>query len=722
MPESFIPSPAPLNEDGTKFQSFENTRGGELVHAEATVVVDEAGDPIAVATEASLLTRATEATVAAIEAILQSILDAMTDGSQVVLVANFPASQNVNDGGGSLTVDGAVAITNFPATQPISAVALPLPAGAATEATLAAIKAKTDNIDVALSTRAVTGLTDTELRAAAVPVSGPLTDTELRASAVPVSATQLPAALVGGRLDVVVGAALPAGENNIGDVDVLSVPADPFGVNADAASATGSISAKLRNIAAVQLPAALVGGRLDENVGAWLGSTAPTVGQKTMANSLPVSIASDQSDVPVGVGNVTATGTIDADGETVSIAIAGRTSVGIVMTGTGFTGSLIFEASYDGGATYPSAGSTGRGAALVIANRTVRSGATIVAPGGATSYTTRDFTTDSATRFGNITWASGATHVRVSGFAISAGAMAIRLVATSQHPLLQPTQPLFHGVGTAAVGGGAAMVIPGAFNLDTAGGEEEWVLGANLRRGSSAGGVEIIGQTTKSGSLPVTIASDHFGQATMANSLPVAIASNQSDLDVVLKDSAGLDNINPIVTWAGTYAVVVRQSAATGAGAIVWGIYNSHASRIVHVTNILLRMFFDGTAAATLMKYELIKYTGVTAFTGGAGVTALHRRTSLAGAVVSAARVLDTGLTATSGVAQSPFRVGTQGRVTQTTTNFNQSVYQLLGIGERGTIRAMGIELAQNELLALRQVNTSVVGDNVEGYAEVMEV
>lgn len=36
---------------------------------------------------------------------------------------------------------------------------------------------------------------------------------------------------------------------DIGDVDVLTVPADPFGVNADAASATGSLSAKLRAIA-----------------------------------------------------------------------------------------------------------------------------------------------------------------------------------------------------------------------------------------------------------------------------------------------------------------------------------------------------------------------------------------------------------------------------------------------------------------------------------------
>lgn len=42
----------------------------------------------------------------------------------------------------------------------------------ATQTTLALIKAKTDNLDIALSTRAVTGLTDTQLRATAVPVSG----------------------------------------------------------------------------------------------------------------------------------------------------------------------------------------------------------------------------------------------------------------------------------------------------------------------------------------------------------------------------------------------------------------------------------------------------------------------------------------------------------------------------------------------------------------------
>lgn len=48
-----------------------------------------------------------------------------------------------------------------------------------------------------------------------------------------------------------------------------------------------------------RLPSALVGGRLDSNIGAWLGSTAPTVGQKAMASSVPVAVSSDQSPVPV---------------------------------------------------------------------------------------------------------------------------------------------------------------------------------------------------------------------------------------------------------------------------------------------------------------------------------------------------------------------------------------------------------------------------------------
>ena len=117
----------------------------------------------------------------------------------------------------------------YPATQPVSiaatvavsASALPLPAGAATQTTLASVDSRLAGT-LAVNTGITQPLTNTELRATAVPVSaaslplptgaatqttlasldsrlagtiavsGPITDTQLRASAVPVSAAALP--------------------------------------------------------------------------------------------------------------------------------------------------------------------------------------------------------------------------------------------------------------------------------------------------------------------------------------------------------------------------------------------------------------------------------------------------------------------------------------------------------------------------------------------------
>lgn len=123
-------------------------------------------------------------------------------------------------------------------TQPISVAALPLPAGAATDATLSARL-------------------------------GTLGQTTMSASA-PVTIASNQTALA------ITAAALPL----------------PAGAATEATLAT--------RVAATQLPAALVGGRLDENLGAWLGSTAPTVGSKTSANSIPVVIASDNTVTVVG--------------------------------------------------------------------------------------------------------------------------------------------------------------------------------------------------------------------------------------------------------------------------------------------------------------------------------------------------------------------------------------------------------------------------------------
>jgi hypothetical protein len=167
------------------------------------------------------------------------------------------------------------------------------------------------------------------------------------------------------------------------------------------------------------------------------------------------------------------------------------------------------------------------------------------------------------------------------------------------------------------------------------------------------------------------------------------------------------------------YSVNVRQSAATALGAIVWGLHNPSTSKIVSIRSASLQMFFDGTAAATLMKYELVKYTGVTAFSAGVAVTPMYKRTALSSGVSAVARVLDTGLTATNGVAQAVVPLGAMGRVTQTATNF-QSLWA--GLAREFDTTNSAIELAANELLAIRQSAISVIGDNLVGYVEAVEL
>jgi hypothetical protein len=178
--------------------------------------------------------------------------------------------------------------TFWQATQPVSATSLPLPSGAATETTLAALLTLSGfqaRIPVnGQGTMAGSVPVVIASNQSAVPVSGtfwqatqPVSGTFWQATQ-PVSGTFWPTT-----------AAAPSSMR-------LSDGAAFY----DAAK-TG------------QLPAALVGARLDVNAGAWLGSTAPTVGQKTMASALPVSIASDQSAIAVTAPTLTK-GTQGANG------------------------------------------------------------------------------------------------------------------------------------------------------------------------------------------------------------------------------------------------------------------------------------------------------------------------------------------------------------------------------------------------------------------------
>ena len=136
-----------------------------------------------------------------------------------VSLASVP-SHAVTDGGGSLTVDGTVAVSNFPASQAVT--------GTFWQAT----QPVSGTVTVGNASLAVTGTfwqaTQPVSIAATVAVSGPLTDAQLRATAVPVSGTFWQATQP---VSLASLPALAAGTNNIGDVDVLTLPALPTGTN-----------------------------------------------------------------------------------------------------------------------------------------------------------------------------------------------------------------------------------------------------------------------------------------------------------------------------------------------------------------------------------------------------------------------------------------------------------------------------------------------------------
>lgn len=76
-------------------------------------------------------------------------------------------------------------------------------------------------------------------------------------------------------------------------------------------------------------------GNLRTQMASWIGSTAPTVGQKTMANSIPVTLASDQTPINVQIGGVTpvvtyATTANVASNATATQSVAGPINLDVV--------------------------------------------------------------------------------------------------------------------------------------------------------------------------------------------------------------------------------------------------------------------------------------------------------------------------------------------------------------------------------------------------------
>lgn len=163
---------------------------------------------------------ALDASVQEVKTAVDAVTATINDGVPVT-GSFYPATQPVSIAA-TVAVSGPVTDAQLRASAvPVSASSLPLPAGAATQTTLASVDSRLAGT-LAVNTGITQPLTNTELRATAVPVSaaslplptgaatqttlasvdsrlagtiavsGPITDTQLRASAVPVSAAALP--------------------------------------------------------------------------------------------------------------------------------------------------------------------------------------------------------------------------------------------------------------------------------------------------------------------------------------------------------------------------------------------------------------------------------------------------------------------------------------------------------------------------------------------------
>lgn len=164
----------------------------------------------------------------------------------------------VSDAGGALTVDGTVAATQSGAWSVTNVSGtVSLPTGAATAAKQPALgTAGTASADV-ISVQGIASMTPLQVSDA----GGSLTVDNGGTFAVQVTAISAGDNNIG-NVDVVSLPALAAGTNNIGDVDVLSLPALPAGSNA--IGTVTAVGAAAEN-AAVSGSPVLVGGRYDSS-------------------------------------------------------------------------------------------------------------------------------------------------------------------------------------------------------------------------------------------------------------------------------------------------------------------------------------------------------------------------------------------------------------------------------------------------------------------------
>lgn len=178
---------------------------------------------------------------------------------------------------------------------------------------------------------------------------------------------------------------------------------------------------------------------------------------------------------------------------------------------------------------------------------------------------------------------------------------------------------------------------------------------------------------------------------------------------VTLYDSGGAE-IHPVPSASFMAPINIRQTATTAAQSTVWYL-NAAGALGLYIRRLVLQVGFDGTAAASTVRYDLLRY-GTAVCSGGIAITPIKKSTANATATTATAGFADTGVTVTSVVFETAFAT----LACPISVTSRSSVYPINLVTPAQ--RFGEIVIASGQGLAIQLTVTAVVGQTITGYVE----
>lgn len=158
--------------------------------------------------------------------------------------------------------------------------------------------------------------------------------------------------------------------------------------------------------------------------------------------------------------------------------------------------------------------------------------------------------------------------------------------------------------------------------------------------------------------------------------------------------------------------VILRMSAAVAVDSLVWSMRNG-SSKTIYIDEIQLLTGFDGTVAASVSRFGLVRFSGANP-TGGTAMTPVKHASAMAASTVQDAQYDGTAALTVTGITFESYWAiaGSQRQVNST----NNLTIRADSFSRRGVF-----ELASNEGLGIRLQVAAVIGDHCIGHVKWRE-